>query len=121
VQPAFLASEGAWLGKRLGSRVDRTYSLAKLKAAGVPLLGGSDCPVEPPNPWGGIAAAADLGGLDRAAALGLFGQPLTTGTEANFLLIDRDPSTTTDLAATKVTAVYRHGQPISLVDELPFS
>ncbi len=61
VQPAFLASEVEWLPKRLGPRVDRTYSFRAMAEAGVPMVGGSDCPVEAPNPWEGIAAAAGPG------------------------------------------------------------
>lgn len=120
VQPAFLASEVDWLGKRLGHRVERTYSMEALLAAGVPMVGGSDCPVEPPNPWGGISAAAGPGRLGARGAIDLFGSPLTTGAPADFLVIDRDPATSTDIGGTKVLAAYRHGQPLDLIDELPF-
>jgi predicted amidohydrolase YtcJ len=121
IQPAFLASEVDWLGKRLGDRVERTYSMEALRAAGVRLVGGSDCPVEPPNPWGGISAAAGPGRLGPRGALDLFGNLLTTSAPADFLVIDRDPSTSADIGGTKVLATYRNGQPLALVDELPFS
>ncbi|MEX0667294.1 MAG: amidohydrolase family protein [Acidimicrobiia bacterium] len=121
VQPAFLASEVEWLGRRLGPRVERTYSLEALAAAGVPMVGGSDCPVEPPNPWGGISAAAGPGRLGPQRAIDLFSRPITPGSEANFLVIDRDPITSPEIGSTRVVAAYRHGQPLALVDELPFS
>jgi hypothetical protein len=121
VQPAFLASEVEWLGKRLGPRVERTYSMKALLAAGVPMVGGSDCPVEPPNPWGGISAAAGPGRLGPQGAIDLFGIPLVEGAAADFLVIDRDPIASPDIGATKVLAAYRRGQPLALVDELPFS
>jgi hypothetical protein len=78
VQPAFLASEASWLVKRLGEgRIDRVYPFRSLLEAGVPLLGGSDSPVEMPDPVVGIKAAVDRHGIspsesiseDRAKAL----------------------------------------------------
>ena len=121
VQPAFLASEEGWLTKRLGPRVARTYCFEQLAAAGVPLVGGSDCPVEPPNPWGGISAAAIQGGLGPERALGLFGLPLAPGTTANFLIVDGNPGVASELAGMRVIAAYRQGRPLSLVEEMPFS
>jgi predicted amidohydrolase YtcJ len=82
VQPAFLASETSWLVTRLGpERLGFTYPFRSLTDAGVPLAGSSDCPVEPPNPLWGMAAARDRCGivpeqsLTSAEALALF----TTG------------------------------------------
>lgn len=121
VQPAFIASEVEWLGKRLGPRVERTYSLQALAAAGVPIVGGSDCPVEPPNPWEGIGAAAGPGRLGPEGAVDLFGSAFVRGDEANFLIVDRDPVTSPEVGSTKVVAAYRHGQSLALIDELPFS
>jgi hypothetical protein len=120
VQPAFVASEREWLPKRLGPRVARTYPFAALALAGVPMLGGSDCPVEAPNPWSGIAAAAGLAGLGPRAAMDLFARPLTEGMGADFLVIDRDPRSSPEIGATRVVASFRHGQPLVLVDEVPF-
>ena len=51
VQPGFLPSETGWLERRLGrDRMRWTYAFASLAAAGVPLAGGSDSPVESPEP-----------------------------------------------------------------------
>jgi predicted amidohydrolase YtcJ len=121
IQPAFLASEVEWLRKRLGDRVESTYSMEALLAAGVPMMGGSDCPVEPPTPWGGISAAAGRGRLGPSIALDLFGAVLSPGDRADFLVIDRDPIASPAIGETKVVAAYRGGEPLDLIDELPFS
>jgi hypothetical protein len=70
VQPAFLASEATWLHKRLGEeRMQRVYPFRTLHEAGVNLLGGSDSPVELPDPQVGIRAAVHRHGFDPAEAL----------------------------------------------------
>ena len=120
VQPSFITSEVDWLAKRLGDRSELTYAFARLAEAGVPLVGGSDCPVESPNPWWGIAAAASPGGLGNEKAFGIFGQGSAVGDAANLIVVDRDPLTTPDPAGTRVLAVYRHGEQITAESELPF-
>ncbi|MGH8916086.1 MAG: amidohydrolase family protein, partial [Acidimicrobiia bacterium] len=70
VQPAFLASESSWLSKRLGEeRMNRVYPFRSLLQAGVPLLGGSDSPVELPDPEVGIRAAVDRHGINPSQAI----------------------------------------------------
>lgn len=70
IQPAFLASEESWLEKRLGAdRMDRAYPFRSLLEAGVPLLGGSDAPVELPDPETGINAAVARHGINPDEAL----------------------------------------------------
>jgi len=70
VQPAFLASEWPWLEKRLGSdRMDRAYPFRSLLEAGVPLIAGSDSPVELPDPMTGIDAATNRHGINPGEAL----------------------------------------------------
>lgn len=70
VQPAFLASEETWLEKRLGpERMSRAYPFRSLLDAGVPLLGGSDSPVELPDPETGINAAVVRHGINTDQAL----------------------------------------------------
>jgi predicted amidohydrolase YtcJ len=70
IQPAFIASEHTWLEKRLGAdRMSRAYPFRSLLEAGVPLLGGSDSPVELPDPATGIHAAVDRHGIGPAEAL----------------------------------------------------
>lgn len=70
VQPAFLASEGDWLEMRLGAkRMKQVYRFRSMVESGLTLLGGSDCPVEPPDPQIGISAAVDRPGINPAEAL----------------------------------------------------
>lgn len=70
VQPAFIASEYDWLHKRLGDeRMANAYPFRSMLEAGIPLLGGSDAPVELPDPEVGIRAAVDRMGLNDAEAL----------------------------------------------------
>ena len=75
VQPSFLTSEANWMPARLG---DSPYRFASMHSAGVNMIGGSDCPVERPNPLVGITAAVHREGwndhehLDPATALSLF-------------------------------------------------
>ncbi len=133
VQPAFMASETTWLEKRLGpDRLRRTYPLASLEAAGVPLAGGSDCPVEPPDPWAGIALARDRAGifppegLSAESALRLFTsgaafalgepEPLAVGSPADFVVVDRDPVTSTpdEIRATRVIDTWVGGETVAV-------
>jgi predicted amidohydrolase YtcJ len=70
VQPAFLASESGWLAKRLGDqRISRVYPFRSMIDAGVDLMGGSDSPVELPDPEIGIRAAVDRNGLNPSESL----------------------------------------------------
>jgi predicted amidohydrolase YtcJ len=70
VQPAFLASESDWLEKRIGEeRMSRVYPFRSLIEAGVTVLGGSDSPVELPDPAIGIAAAIDRPGFNPSERL----------------------------------------------------
>ncbi len=108
VQPAFMASETDWLERRLGSaRLARTYPFRALTDAGAVLAGGSDCPVEPPDPLMGMAAARDRCGivpdqaLTGAEALAMFTDgvtlglglldPLSPGARAHLTFLDQDP------------------------------
>jgi predicted amidohydrolase YtcJ len=129
VQPAFMASETEWLEKRVGAgRLPQCYPLRTLLDAGVPLAGGSDCPVEPPHPLPGIAAARDRcgifpeEGLTAAEALALFTsgaarallepEPLAVGSPADFIVLDVDPlqATPDELRSARVLATYVDGE-----------
>ena len=135
VQPAFMASETEWLEKRVGPvRLTQTYPLRTLLDAGVPLAGGSDCPVEPPHPLPGIAAARDrcgivpAQGLSAAEALSLFttgaaralleSEPLVAGSPADFVVLDVDPlaATPDELREARVLATYVAGELVEVPD-----
>jgi predicted amidohydrolase YtcJ len=128
VQPPFLESEAAWIEHRLGTdRLNRTYPFAALEQAGATLAGSSDCPVESPDPWSGMALARDFAGLDtgnelgprRALALYTNGgaaalgepEPLAVGSPADLIVVDRDPVLVSpdELRATRVAATYVAG------------
>ena len=69
VQPAFLASED-WLVKRLGeARMNQVYPFRSLLEAGTHVVGGSDSPVELPDPEVGIRAAVDRHGINPDQAI----------------------------------------------------
>ena len=102
--PGFIAARG----DRYMSEVEATqrpglHRLASLAAASVQLLGGSDAPYGPLNPWIAIAAAvrrrcpsgAVLGAseaLDPQTALGLFrtGDAIRPGAPGDCCLVDAD-------------------------------
>ncbi len=109
VQPAFLASEQAWLADRVGARTERTYAFRTMAESGALLAGGSDCPVEPPHPLWGMAAARQRGTiapreeLSPEAVLAAFTSgaarsmqeavPLAVGSPADITVLDLDPLT----------------------------
>ncbi len=122
VQPAFLGSETEWLHKRLGpERMPYAYPFRTLWDAGVPLAGGSDCPVEPPHPLAGMALARDRAGINPSeglpaeAAFRLFTsgaaaalaepEPLQPGSPADFAVLDRDPVAATAAAVRGIRVV----------------
>ncbi len=139
VQPAFMASETEWLEKRIGAeRMQLTYPLRTLLDRGVPLAGGSDCPVEPPHPLWGIATARDRcgivpdQGLTAQEALDLFTrdaarsmlepEPLAVDSPADFIVLDVDPlhATPDELRDAEVLATYIDGTqvPVGSVDRV---
>ncbi|HLN61643.1 MAG TPA: amidohydrolase [Symbiobacteriaceae bacterium] len=67
IQPVFLKSDGYWFEDRVGAERARTsYAWKSLLERGIPLCGGSDCPIEPLNIWYGIYCAVnrqDLNGF----------------------------------------------------------
>jgi len=137
VQPAFLGSEVDWLEERVGSdRLPFTYPFRSLQRAGATLAGGSDCPVESPNPFAGMALAIDRAGivveegLDPAAALGLFTQatalqepaPLAAGSPADLIVVDRNPVEVTpdELRETQVLGTFVDGAEIEVDRTRPY-
>lgn len=131
VQPPFLGSEAEWLVKRLGKeRLQRTYAFASLEGAGITIAGSSDCPVEPPDPWAGMALARDRAGMvpdesiSAARALALYTtgaaralrepEPLAVGSPADFIVVDRDPVTVSpeEVRQTEVVGTYVDGSSV---------
>ncbi len=137
VQPAFLGSEVDWLEDRVGpDRLPFTYPLRSLQRAGATLAGGSDCPVESPNPFAGMALAIDRAGivveegLEPAAALGLYTQttalqepaPLATGSPADLIVVDRNPVEVTpdELRETRVLGTFVDGAEVEVDRTRPY-
>lgn len=131
IQPSFLPADSAWLEARLGpDRLPYAYNFGTLAAAGVPLAGGSDCPVEPPHPLWGMASARDRAGfrpqeaLGAAAALELFTAgaaraigdqaALEPGDPATFTVLDGDPvaSAADGLRRLRVLATFVGGREV---------
>jgi predicted amidohydrolase YtcJ len=121
IQPVFLKSDGYWFAERVGAeRAKTSYAWRSLLERGIPLCGGSDCPIEPLNIWYGIYCAVtrkDLNGhpaggwnpserLSVAEALDLYTRgaayatfqegfvgALAPGMVADLVVLDRDPFT----------------------------
>lgn len=119
IQPVFLRTDGHWFGARVGpERAATSYAWGTLRRLGVSACGGSDAPIEPPNPLYGIYCAVtrrDLeghppGGWNPAEALRVTGAlelftagaayanfeegwrgDLRPGMAADFTVLDRDP------------------------------
>jgi predicted amidohydrolase YtcJ len=138
VQPAFLASEESWLGKRLGDdRLDWAYPFASMSAAGITLAGSSDSTVEPPNPLWGMAAAMDRHGigpdqkLTGLQALHMFTdggavalrepRPLAIGSPADIAVIDVNMSTASakEVKEANVLDTYVGGVAVEVNRSLP--
>jgi hypothetical protein len=64
VQPSHLLSDAVAVRRAWGPRSEHAFPLADLEWAGATLAFGSDAPVEPPDPWRGIAAAVARRGPD---------------------------------------------------------
>ncbi len=107
VQPHFIVSD-VWLEQRLGARrVSLAYPFHSLLQAGLILVGGSDCPVEPLTPLSGIEAAVNRAGSEavtveeaisfytRNAAYASFEEnmkgTIAPGKLADLVILDKDP------------------------------
>ena len=107
VQPHFIISD-VWLERRLGARrASLAYPFHSLLQAGLTLVGGSDCPVEPLTPLSGIEAAVNRAGSEavtveeailfytRNAAYASFEEnmkgTIAPGKLADLVILDKDP------------------------------
>jgi predicted amidohydrolase YtcJ len=145
VQPGFIAGRGdRWLAQMEVSEQGDLLPLARLAAAGVPMIGGSDGPYGSIDPWAGMRAAvtrrtvagAVLGAgeaLSPRAALALwlaqaeppFAQRVVApGAAADLILIDGGmPDLLDDFDAGRVAMTLIEGRiiyrPPIIVDESP--
>lgn len=142
VQPKFLSSDMAWIESRLGQqRAAQAFRFRTMTDRGLLLCGGSDLPVEPCNPFLGIAAAVTRQTLEgwprggwhpeerlsvyeavalytRNAAYASFEEnrkgTLEAGKLADFQVLDRDPFAIEAhmIAHTVVEQTYLDGRPV---------
>ena len=106
VQPSFVASDGPWVERRLGSeRLPWTYPFASMRSAGLALRGGSDAPIESADPFVGMqdACSARTEALSGRDAVDLYAdQPLAVGSPATFVICTKDPS---DVAVDEIAEI----------------
>ncbi|MEM4316037.1 MAG: amidohydrolase [Nitrososphaerota archaeon] len=129
VQPMFAVSD-TWLADRLGDRVWMCYRWKSMLSAGCLVCGGSDAPVEDPNPllgvWSAVAGHRNVSErLDRGQALQLYTSSAARATQdenrrgsigvgqtADLVVLDRDPFLTEadSLKNIRVVMTIRRGQ-----------
>ncbi len=119
VQPHFVVSD-FWVKQRLGeSRSEFTYPFSSLVRAGIRVVAGSDCPVEPLAPLSGIGAAVDRSDSEegvsvedaisfytRNAAYASFEEgvkgTITPGKLADIVVLEKDPRKVPPSAISKI-------------------
>lgn len=139
MQPVHQTSDRTMAEARLGpARLAGAYAWASMLKNGAVLAFGSDTPVERPDPWAGMAAAATredekgepfggwqpqervtrqqaLAGYTTSAAYAMHAEKklgsLTSGADADFILVNVDPlqSTPAELRAAKVSETWIGG------------
>jgi predicted amidohydrolase YtcJ len=138
VQPAFIASESDWVVGRVGAARERwVYPFRSMRDAGIPLAGSSDCPVEPPHPLWGMAAAVDRHGISPSEAvepweaLHLFTDgaaralreppPLRVGSPADLVIVDTDLARADASGIRDATVIdtYVDGEPVAVDRTIP--
>jgi len=83
VQPKFISTDMRWAVERVGiNRMRSSYAWRTMLRAGIPLAGGSDCPVEPPDPLFGIYCAVTRKDMDGNPPGGFFPNERLTVEEA---------------------------------------
>lgn len=142
MQPVHQTSDRLMAEARLGpDRLTGAYAWRSLATRGVRLAFGSDLPVEPANPFPGIAAAisredangqppggwqpqekvsreAAIAGFTTGGAYASFAEDrvgrLAPGFRADFILIDRDPTTAsaTEIRGTQVLETWVGGRKV---------
>ena len=96
VQPSFAPSDAGWIARRLGpDRTPWAYPFASMLAAGVTVRGGSDAPVESPDPFVGMrdACLARPEALTASQAVDIYSAGvLEVGAPATFIVCAADPT-----------------------------
>jgi predicted amidohydrolase YtcJ len=140
MQPTHQTSDRLMAEKRLGpDRLKGAYAWQTVEKLGIPLAFGTDFPVESPNPFPGLSAAVSrqdingqppggwipserlsfsqaLGAYTRGSAYAGFAEDrigsLDPGKWADFILVDRDPTTVDpqSLARTEVLQTWIAGK-----------
>ncbi len=133
IQPTHATSDMNMAEDRVGAlRIQGAYAWQRLLKSGARLACGSDFPVEEPSPWAGLyaaitredAAGKPIGGwyrqqaLNPVQALDCFTRgaafaghaekdlgSLTPGHRADFILVDRDPLTSSPAALLKTRVI----------------
>ena len=83
IQPKFISTDMRWALERVGpTRMRSSYSWRTMRRAGIPLAGGSDCPVEPLDPLLGIYCAVTRKDVEGNPPLGFFPNEKLTLDEA---------------------------------------
>lgn len=83
IQPKFISTDMRWAVERVGTaRMRSSYSWRTMLRAGIPLAGGSDCPVEPLDPLLGIYCAVTRKDMEGNPPGGFFPNEKLTLEEA---------------------------------------
>jgi predicted amidohydrolase YtcJ len=83
IQPKFISTDMRWAVERVGAaRMRSSYSWRTMRRAGIPLAGGSDCPVEPLDPLLGVYCAVTRKDIDGNPPSGFFPNEKLTLDEA---------------------------------------
>lgn len=104
VQPAHLLDDRSVTQQCWPDRAERTFMVAELLRAGIPVTLGSDAPVARLDPWLAMATAVHRGPLDepgwhdeqalnpaQAMAASVDGQRLAAGSRGDVVLLDDNP------------------------------
>jgi len=123
VQPHFIISD-TWIVDRLGERTRWVYAFKSLAKTGSTLMGSSDSPVEPLNPWLGVYAAVHRGepeGLPIAKytdgeklslreAVSLYAQPASYPEDVVVLNVTKEPVSKDEFAKVLAERVFLRGE-----------
>jgi len=127
VQPHFVLSD-TWIVDRLGERSRWVYAFKSLLRTGSVLMGSSDSPVEPLNPWLGVYAAVHRGGpeglpiakytdgerLSLREAVSLYAWPASRPEDVVVLNVTEKPVSRDEFAGVRAERVFLRGVELQL-------